>query len=131
MRLTKSRDNVVMSGVLGGLGEYYNIDPTLLRIGFVVLVFLNVFPLIPLYIVAALIIPEAPKDDKDRPRRHQERPHQRERTKREAYRERQRRSRERSDERNRRRDEFEPRNDFDDYSASKVNKIDEDDWSDF
>lgn len=62
MRLTRSRDDVVVSGVLGGLGEYFNIDPTLLRIGFVILAFVGVGAVIPLYILGAIIIPKAPSE---------------------------------------------------------------------
>ncbi len=58
----------MISGVLGGIGEYYEIDPTVLRIGFVILSFFNILPLIPLYIIAALLMPEAaPKKKEDAP----------------------------------------------------------------
>lgn len=68
MKLRKSQDNVVISGVLGGIGEYYEVDPTIIRIGFVLLSFVNIFPLIPLYIIAALLMPESsPKKQEDAP----------------------------------------------------------------
>lgn len=109
MKLTKSRDDVVIFGVLGGLGEYYNIDPTILRIGFVMLVFLNVFPLIPLYIVGALLMPEAPKNSKRKSKRHETRKRP---TK-------------------GRRSKYEPKDKYEKDSSSKANDVDEDDWSDF
>jgi phage shock protein C len=57
-RLTKSRDRK-LSGVLGGLAEYFEVDPTLVRLLFVVVaLFTAVFPCIFLYIVAAFIIPD-------------------------------------------------------------------------
>lgn len=63
MRLYRVRnDEAVVAGVLAGFGDYFNVDPTILRIAFVLLVFMNVFPLIPLYILGAVIIPKAPKD---------------------------------------------------------------------
>lgn len=65
MRLTKSKDDVMVSGVLAGIGEYYEIDPTLLRIGFVIIMFATPLPVIPLYIIGALIIPEAPNKEKN------------------------------------------------------------------
>ncbi len=34
--LYKSNDNKIFSGILGGFGEYYNIDPVLLRSIFVI-----------------------------------------------------------------------------------------------
>lgn len=56
-RLTKSSDNVVIAGIAGGIGEYLNIDPVVVR-----LVFL--FGLVPggwafpLYILLWFVIPE-------------------------------------------------------------------------
>lgn len=61
-RLTKSRTNKKLAGVCGGLGEYFGIDPTLIRIGFVIAtVFGGGFPAIPLYIVLAIIMSNADK----------------------------------------------------------------------
>lgn len=57
-RLTKSNTNKMLSGVLGGIGEYFGIDPTLVRVGYAALtVFSAGFPGLLLYIVLALIIP--------------------------------------------------------------------------
>lgn len=64
MKLRKSKENVLVSGVLGGLGEYFQVDPTFLRIAFVLLSYVGAFPMIPLYIVAALIMPEAESSQK-------------------------------------------------------------------
>lgn len=64
MKLRRSRENVVIAGILGGLGESFNVDPTILRIGFVILVFLDVSILIPLYIIGSIIIPKAKRKDK-------------------------------------------------------------------
>ena len=58
-RLTKSNTNKMLSGVLGGLGEYFGIDPTHVRVGYAALtVFSAGFPGLLLYIVLALIIPK-------------------------------------------------------------------------
>lgn len=58
-RLTKSNTNKMLSGVLGGIGEYFGIDPTLIRVGYAALtVFSAGFPGLLLYIVLALIIPK-------------------------------------------------------------------------
>ena len=58
-RLTKSNTNKMLSGVLGGIGEYFGIDPTLVRVGYAALtVFSAGFPGLLLYIVLALIIPK-------------------------------------------------------------------------
>ncbi len=57
-KLTKSRSNIVISGVLGGLGEYLNLDPTILRVIFIILTFFSAgIPTIPLYIILMLVMP--------------------------------------------------------------------------
>lgn len=57
-KLYKSRDRV-LCGVCGGIAEYFNIDPTLVRVIWAVLVFCFGTGILA-YIVAALIIPEIP-----------------------------------------------------------------------
>lgn len=60
-RLTKSRDNKVFFGVLGGIGEYFHIDPDPLRIGVVLLSFSTSIPVFVIYIIVATILP-SPSD---------------------------------------------------------------------
>ncbi len=58
--LTRSKSNRMIGGVCGGIGEYFSIDPTLIRIIFVGIFFLGVgFPLIG-YMLLWIIIPPAP-----------------------------------------------------------------------
>ncbi|WP_028274219.1 PspC domain-containing protein [Atopococcus tabaci] len=57
-RLKKSRHNAVIFGVLGGLGEYFNIDPVILRVIVVVLTFIGVGSTVPLYLILALVMPD-------------------------------------------------------------------------
>lgn len=57
-KLTKSANNRVVTGVLGGIGEFFNIDPTILRIIFVILILIGYGTVIPVYIVTFLIIPD-------------------------------------------------------------------------
>ena len=60
-KLYKNEHDEVLTGMIGGIGEYFNVDPTVLRIGFVVLVLITgVFPGIIAYIIAYFIIPEKP-----------------------------------------------------------------------
>ena len=40
-RLTRSETDKRLGGVAGGIAEYFNIDPTLVRIGFVVAAFMG------------------------------------------------------------------------------------------
>lgn len=51
----------MVAGVLGGLGEYFSIDPTLLRLAFVALVLLTNGPFVIAYIVMAIVVPQAPE----------------------------------------------------------------------
>ena len=61
-KLTRSREQRILAGVMGGLGEFFGIDPTLLRLGYVILtVFSGFFPGIIGYLLAILIVPEAPR----------------------------------------------------------------------
>ena len=57
-KLYRSTENKQICGVCGGLAEYFNIDPTIVRLGAVVLGLCGGGVLA--YIIAALIIPERP-----------------------------------------------------------------------
>lgn len=59
-RLYKSTTNRVLCGVCGGLGEYFNVDPTIIRLLFILLLFGAGSGLLA-YIIAAIIIPEQPR----------------------------------------------------------------------
>lgn len=60
-KLTKSRNNIVLTGTLAGIAEYFNIDPTLVRIIYVIFSIPLVGSPIFLYILLALIVPSANK----------------------------------------------------------------------
>jgi len=57
--LRRSRNNRMIAGVCAGMGEYANIDPTIVRLLAALLFFLTGPGMIVAYIVMALIIPEA------------------------------------------------------------------------
>lgn len=61
-RLYRSRDQKMISGVIGGAAEYLgDIDPTLLRLAFVFLTIVTGFiPGIVVYILGIMIVPERP-----------------------------------------------------------------------
>lgn len=61
-RLTKSRSNIVLTGTLGGIGEYFSVDPTILRVIYVILTFATGGGLILLYLLLSWIIPSG-RDD--------------------------------------------------------------------
>ena len=56
-QLYKSNTNKKVAGVCGGIGEYFGIDPTIVRLGFVALSLLAGGGLA-VYIIAAIIMPE-------------------------------------------------------------------------
>lgn len=60
-RLYKSRHDRVIAGVCGGVGEYFNIDPVLVRIIWVVLAILGGSGILA-YLVGMIIIPEPPEN---------------------------------------------------------------------
>lgn len=68
-RLYKSRKNKVIDGVCGGVGEYFGIDPVIIRLLWVALFFAYGSGII-LYIIAMIIIPPEPIrndfDDKEK-----------------------------------------------------------------
>lgn len=59
-RLYKSNENKMIDGVCGGLAEYFDIDPTLVRLGWVLFCALGGSGFLA-YIIAAIIIPRNPQ----------------------------------------------------------------------
>lgn len=58
-RLYRSKRESMICGVCGGIAEYFDVDPTLIRLGAVILIFgwgSGLFA----YLVAAIIIPKNP-----------------------------------------------------------------------
>lgn len=56
-KLTKSNTDIMLAGVLGGIAEYFQLDPTLVRVGYVILSFVAIGSPVLLYILLAIIIP--------------------------------------------------------------------------
>lgn len=58
-KLHRSRSNKVLLGVLGGIGETYELDPKMIRIITLLLCLITgVVPFVIVYIVAWIIVPE-------------------------------------------------------------------------
>ena len=58
--LRRSRSNRQIAGVVGGLAEYFRVDPTLLRVIYVVGSLVSAaFPGILVYVLLWLLVPEA------------------------------------------------------------------------
>ena len=58
-RLYRSRENRMICGVCGGIADYFNVDPTLSRLGLVLLACTGSGILA--YFIAAIIIPDQPR----------------------------------------------------------------------
>ena len=59
-RLYKSNENKMLDGVCGGIAEYFDVDPTLVRLAWVLFCAMGGSGFVA-YIVAAIIIPRAPE----------------------------------------------------------------------
>lgn len=60
-RLCRNDDDKIFSGVIGGVSEYFDLDPTILRLLYILIAVLTgLFPAIIGYIIAALIVPRKP-----------------------------------------------------------------------
>lgn len=56
-KLTLSTDKRI-KGVCGGIANYFDLDPTMVRIGYAALTLLSAFPGIILYIIMAICMPQ-------------------------------------------------------------------------
>jgi phage shock protein PspC (stress-responsive transcriptional regulator) len=61
MRLHRRRHGRMLGGVAVGLADYFDVDPTLVRIGFVALLFLGGLS-VPLYLAGWALIPDDETD---------------------------------------------------------------------
>lgn len=57
-RLKRSSQDKMLFGVAGGIAEYFDIDPVLVRVGFVLLTFVNLLGLIG-YVILATVTPKS------------------------------------------------------------------------
>lgn len=61
-RLHRSNENKVVAGVCGGIAEYFDMDPTLIRLAWILFCALGGSGVLA-YIIAAIIIPEKTAGD--------------------------------------------------------------------
>ncbi len=58
-KLVRSSSNKMIAGVCAGIADYFGIDPTLVRVGYVLLSLLSAaFPGLIVYIILMFVIPE-------------------------------------------------------------------------
>jgi phage shock protein C len=57
-RLYRSKTNKIIAGLLGGIAEYMDVDPVIVRLAFIALTIASgVVPGIVFYLVALLVVP--------------------------------------------------------------------------
>ncbi len=59
-KLYRSKKNRIIAGVCGGIGEYFNVDPTLIRLLWLLISVMSAGSGIIAYVIAWIIIPEEP-----------------------------------------------------------------------
>lgn len=65
-KLYRSEKDKIFAGICGGLGEYLNVDSTVLRvIWLLIVIFSGVFPGVLAYIIGIFIIPQHPSKHTD------------------------------------------------------------------
>lgn len=57
-KLEKSRTNRMLCGVCGGIGKYFTMDPTIVRLLWIVLGVASCGSALLAYVIAAIIIPD-------------------------------------------------------------------------
>ncbi|MGI6218605.1 MAG: PspC domain-containing protein [Bacteroidaceae bacterium] len=57
-KLTRSRSDRKLAGVCGGIANYLNIDPTVVRVVYAILTVCTVFSGIIIYLILMLLMPE-------------------------------------------------------------------------
>lgn len=57
-RLYRSRKHRMLAGICGGLGDYFNVDPTPIRLlWLLIVIFTGIFPGVIAYLLAIVVIP--------------------------------------------------------------------------
>ncbi|MEA3254674.1 MAG: PspC domain-containing protein [Candidatus Altiarchaeota archaeon] len=60
-RLYRSKKERMLGGVCAGIAEYFDVDPTLIRVVWVLITAFGIIPGILAYLVCWIIIPENPE----------------------------------------------------------------------
>lgn len=60
-KLYRSEENRVVAGVIGGVGEYYHIDPVIIRVIVIIIAILTgIVPMALAYLLSVFVIPRHP-----------------------------------------------------------------------
>lgn len=57
-KIYRSKTNIYLAGVCGGIGEHYDVDPIIIRIIFLIALF-SVLPSITIYILLWVLMPKS------------------------------------------------------------------------
>ena len=58
-RVYRSNDNKVLAGIIGGLGDYFDFDPVILRLAWLLIVIATGFvPGLLVYLIAIFVVPK-------------------------------------------------------------------------
>ena len=57
-KLLRSTKNRMVAGVCGGIGDYFSVDPTVIRLAWVIFTLISMGAGIIAYIIAWIIVPE-------------------------------------------------------------------------
>ena len=65
-KLYRSDTNKILAGIIGGIGEYFDIDPTILRLGYVLLaIATGIAPALIAYAIAVIVVPKKPHHENE------------------------------------------------------------------
>lgn len=59
-KLYRSKNNKMIAGVCGGIGEYFKVDPTLVRLLWLLISLMSAGGGVVAYIIAWIIVPQEP-----------------------------------------------------------------------
>lgn len=63
-KLYRSEENKILAGIMGGLGEYFDVDPVFIRlIAVTVLILSGILPGIIVYVIALFLVPRKPSTE--------------------------------------------------------------------
>ena len=63
-KIYRSRDNRIVAGVCGGIGEYLNTDPSIIRLLWILASFASIGLGVVIYVILIFVFPEQPLQDK-------------------------------------------------------------------
>lgn len=61
-RLTRSKKDKMIGGICGGIAKYFDLDPTLVRVGYILLSIFTIFSGVIAYFVLWLVMPVDPEE---------------------------------------------------------------------